>query len=352
MDLISIIIPVYNVEKYVEKCAASLVAQTYNNLELIFINDGSTDASGELCHKIADNNSCESVRMIVIDKENGGVSSARNAGLDIASGKYIMYVDPDDYCDPQYVEKLHRAIVDNDCDMAECSYFVDYTPEDIRSHKLPFSEPVIEDVYGALFYDGTSMDKLPAYLWLGIFKADVIKENGIRFDENVKYGEDFLFFVEYSRFCQKIAIVNEPLYHSVHREGSSASRLKFSLDHSMRTLYLTDEFVRIMAGVEWDLKSKYIAKRYVNFIPQAAILLTRTKKVKKRRKQIKTLIEKSNIATRLVECKVHLDSSLERFYWRATSKVRATTLLMYGYVYNILRSVKRMLIKVLHKNGR
>ena len=352
MDLISIIIPVYNVEKYVEKCAASLLAQTYNDLELIFINDGSTDSSGELCHKIADSNSCESVKMMVIDKENGGVSSARNAGLQIASGKYIMYVDPDDYCEPQYVEKLYRAIVDNECDMAECSYFVDHTPDDIRSHKLPFSETIIDDVYGALFYDGTSMDKLPAYLWLGIFKADVIRDNSIRFDENVKYGEDFLFFVEYGRFCKKIAIVNEPLYHSVHRDGSSASRLKFSIDHAMRTLYLTDEFVRIMAGVEWDLKSKYIAKRYVNFIPQAAILLTRTKKVKQRRKQIKTLIEKSDIATKLVECKAHLDSNLERFYWRATSKVRATTLLMYGYVYNILRSVKRMLTKALHKNGR
>ena len=350
MDLVSIIIPVYNVEKYVEKCAASLLAQTYSNLELIFINDGSTDASGELCHKIADGNSCESVKMIVIDKENGGVSSARNAGLQIASGKYIMYVDPDDYCEPQYVEKLYRAIVDNDCDMAECSYFVDYTPDDIRSHKLPFSESVIDDVYGALFYDGTSMDKLPAYLWLGIFKNDVINANGIRFDENVKYGEDFLFFVEYSRFCKKIAIVNEPLYHSVHREGSSASRLKFSIEHSMKTLYLTDEFVRIMSGIEWDWKAKYIAIRYVNFIPQAAILLTRTKKVEKRGKQLKSLVEKSDIATKLVEYKAHLDSSLERFYWRATSRGRVTTLLVYGYVFNILRSTKRVLTRVLHKN--
>lgn len=349
MDLISIIIPVYNVEKYVEKCAASLVTQTYNNLELIFINDGSTDSSGELCHKIVDSNTCASVKMIVIDKENGGVSSARNAGLQIASGKYIMYVDPDDYCEPQYVEKLYRAIVDNDCDMAECSYFVDYTSDDVRGCKLPFAEPTIDDVYDALFYDGISMDKLPAYLWLGIFKADVVKENNIRFNENVKYGEDFLFFVEYSRFCKRIAIVNEPLYHSVHRDGSSASRLKFSIDHSMRTLYLTDEFVRIMEDIEWDLKERYIAKRYVNFIPQAAILLTRTKKIKNRRKQIKMLIENSDIITKLSQYKVHLDSSREGFYCRATTKKRATTLLVYGCAFNVLRSTKRMLERILNK---
>jgi hypothetical protein len=189
-------------------------------------------------------------------------------------------------------------------------------------------------------------------LWLGIFKADIIRENVIRFDENVKYGEDFLFFVEYSRFCNRIAIVNEPLYHSVHREGSSASRLKFSIDHSMRTVYLTDEFVRIMADVEWDFKDKYIAKRYINFIPQAAILLTRTKNIKKRRKQIKLLIEKSDITTKAAECKVHVDSSLERFYWRAIYKKRAISLLAYGYTYNILRSVKRIFAGALHKNGK
>ena len=299
MDLISVIIPVYNVEKYVEKCAKSLIEQSYNSLELIFINDGSTDSSGELCHKIADKNTSGTVKIVVIDKENGGVSSARNKGLEVASGKYIMCVDPDDYCEPTYVEKLYRAIVDNNCDMAECSYFVDYAPDNIVAKKLPVSERITENVFEDLFYDGASMNKLPAFLWLGIFKADIITVNGIRFDENVKYGEDFLFFVEYSRFCRKIAIVNEPLYHSVHRDGSSASRLKFSIELSMRTLYLTDEFIRIMDSETWDHKDEYIAKRYVNFIPQAAILITRSKGVRNRREKIHALIKESCIVEKI-----------------------------------------------------
>ena len=347
MDKISIIIPVYNVEKYVEKCADSLFSQSYKNLELIFINDGSTDKSGELCHKIADTNPDEQIKIIVIDKENGGVSSARNCGLAIATGKYIMYVDPDDYCEPEYVEKLYRAIKDNECDMAECSYYIDYTPDNIKPFTLPFSEDVITDVYGALFYEKATgrMNKLPAYLWLGIFKADVIKENDIRFDESVKYGEDFLFFVEYSRFCHKIAVVNEPLYHSVHRDGSSASRLKFSIEHSMRTIYLTDEFARIMKNVAWGDKDYYIAKRYANFIPQASILLTRTKDVQKKRKVLKGLIAESKIMDRLGEYSCEGLSRIESLISKMVQHRRVAALVLYGRVYNALRNTKRKILK-------
>ena len=345
MDLISIIIPVYNVEKYVEKCAASLLAQTYNNLELIFINDGSTDASGELCHKIADNNSCDTIKMQVIDKENGGVSSARNEGLKVASGRYIMYVDPDDYCEPEYVEKLYRSITENNSDMAECSYFIDYTPEDIRAVSLPFSENEITDVYGALFYEKSSgrMNKLPAYLWLGIFRADIIKENAITFDQKVKYGEDFLFFVEYSRFCRKITIVNEPLYHSVHREGSAASRLKFSIEHAMKSLYLTDEFAKITSEISWPHREEYIAKRYVAFIPQSAILMTRTMGMKKKKEVLLRLIDESAIESKLYAYKCDKMSLIELLTLHFTIKKRVGYLVLYGKAFNLLRKIKRFL---------
>ena len=346
MDKISIIIPVYNVEKYVEKCADSLFSQSYKNLELIFINDGSTDKSGELCHKIADTNPDAQIKIIVIDKENGGVSSARNRGLEIATGKYIMYVDPDDYCEPEYVEKLYRAIKDNECDMAECSYYIDYTPDNIKPFTLPFSEDVITDVYGALFYEKATgrMNKLPAYLWLGIFKADVIKENDIRFDESVKYGEDFLFFVEYSRFCHKIAVVNEPLYHSVHRDGSSASRLKFSIEHSMRTIYLTDAFTEITRDVNWRDKQEYIYKRYVSFVPQSAILMTRASGLKEKRKVLRSLIKKSDVINKLDKYACDGLSVFEKLLVRMVKKQRAGLLLWYGKTYNTLRKIKRFLL--------
>ena len=347
MDKISVIIPVYNVEKYIEKCAESLFLQSYQNLELIFINDGSTDKSGELCHKIADANLSDKIEIIVIDKENGGVSSARNRGLDVASGKYIMYVDPDDYCEHQYVEKLYRAIKDNDCEMAECSYFIDYTPENVRAMRLPFSDTVLTDVFASLFYEKATgiMNKLPAYLWLGIFRADIVKNNNIRFDENVKYGEDFLFFVEYSKHCHKIALVNESLYHSVHREGSSASRLKYSMDHALRTIYLTDEFARIMCNVEWIDKQEYVYKRYVNFIPQAAILMTRTSGLKEKRKSLKSLINESEVVKKLDKYACDGLTFVNKLLVRMVKKEKAGLLLWYGKTYNFLRKIKRKLLK-------
>ena len=347
MDKVSVIIPVYNVEEYVEKCAKSLFEQTYKNLELIFINDGSKDSSGELCHKIADSNEHKDIKVIVIDKQNGGVSSARNCGLEVATGDYIMYVDPDDYCEPEYVEKLYSAIKDNDCEMAECSYFIDYTTENVKSIRLPFSNAVITDVFGALFYEKATgkMNKLPAYLWLAIFRADIVKNNRIRFDENVKYGEDFLFFVEYSRFCSKIALVNEPLYHSVHRVGSSADRLKFSIEHSLKTIYLTDEFARITEDVLWDNKEEYIAKRYVNFIPQSAILITRTKKIRHKRKTLLKLINASDILNKLKAYDKKYYSLFEAMLLRLVTKKRAGCLLVYGRIFNLLRTVKRKIMR-------
>ena len=105
-DLISVIVPIYNVEKYLEKCVNSITSQTYKNLEIILVDDGSTDSSPEICEKLKQSDD----RIIVIHKKNGGLSSARNAGLDIAKGKYIGCVDSDDYIDEKMYEKLCRTL--------------------------------------------------------------------------------------------------------------------------------------------------------------------------------------------------------------------------------------------------
>lgn len=119
-DLISIIIPVYNVQDYVEKCIKSVIKQTYENLEIIIVNDGSTDKSGEICKKYEkiDN------RIKIIEKENGGVSSARNIGLKIAKGKYIGFVDPDDYIDKDMYELLYDNIKKYNADISICNFYL------------------------------------------------------------------------------------------------------------------------------------------------------------------------------------------------------------------------------------
>ncbi len=121
-DLISIIVPVYNVEKYIRKCIDSILNQTYINLEIILIDDGSLDNSGKICDEYAKNDK----RIIVIHKKNGGLSEARNTGLDIAKGKYVCFIDSDDYVEKDYVEFLYKILIDNRCRMSICSHTVIY----------------------------------------------------------------------------------------------------------------------------------------------------------------------------------------------------------------------------------
>ena len=118
MDTISVIVPVYNIEGYLGKCIDSIIAQTYKDLEIILVDDGSSDHCGAICDKYAKKDN----RIKVIHKPNGGLSDARNHGIEAATGSYLGFVDGDDYIEPQMYEKLHNALVENDAEMSICSF--------------------------------------------------------------------------------------------------------------------------------------------------------------------------------------------------------------------------------------
>ena len=117
-ELISVIIPVYKVEKYLKRCVESVQKQTFKNLEIILIDDGSPDSCGEMCDEMSKMDS----RIKVVHKNNGGLSDARNAGIEIASGKYVVFVDSDDWLDLDMIDLLYRILKQYDADFAECSY--------------------------------------------------------------------------------------------------------------------------------------------------------------------------------------------------------------------------------------
>ncbi len=120
-ELVSVIVPIYNVEKYLKKCLDSIIKQTYTNLEIILIDDGSSDRCGEICDIYAQKDS----RILVIHKENGGVSEARNKGIDRSIGRYIVFVDADDYIEEDMIEKLYCAVLKYDADIACCAQFIE-----------------------------------------------------------------------------------------------------------------------------------------------------------------------------------------------------------------------------------
>jgi len=131
VDLISVIIPVYNVEPYLKKCLDSVVTQTYKEIEIILVDDGSTDGSGPICDEYA----AQDKRIRVIHKRNGGLSDARNVGLDRCSGRYVTFIDSDDYVASDYVERLYRILVEYNADIAVCDYFEFYDEEPVEHPK-------------------------------------------------------------------------------------------------------------------------------------------------------------------------------------------------------------------------
>ena len=209
-DLISIIIPVYKVEKFLEKCVNSVLNQTYKNLEIILVDDGSPDNCPALCDELAKKDK----RIKVIHKKNGGVSSARNDGLDNATGKYICFVDSDDYIEPTYAEELHKAITENDVQMAVCEFYDVY--ENKKEVGFPFERDFVFNISNTEKFNN-NIEKLSSPT-NKIYITEVLKNH--RFRTNLKYGEDQIFNYDYIEKIQSIACIHKSLYNYVANSGS------------------------------------------------------------------------------------------------------------------------------------
>jgi len=212
-DKISVIVPIYNVEKYLHKCVDSILAQTYENIEVILVNDGSPDNCGAICDEYATKDS----RIRVIHKTNGGLSSARNAGVDIAEGKYIGFIDSDDYISPYMYEKLYDAITDANADLAICGHVpVDTNgvlcgnPEEIPENIVYKRRQAMDELYSRRYGVYVSACKK-------LYKSNLF--NIVRFPEGKIHEDEFTthrFFHE----CEKIVVIKDVLYFYVQSEGS------------------------------------------------------------------------------------------------------------------------------------
>lgn len=215
--MISIVIPVYKSEKTLGSCLESLMAQTYRDIEMICVIDGSPDRCGEICDEYAKKDS----RIKSIKRENGGVSSARNRGIDEAAGDYIMFVDSDDTVEPTYCEKMWQAHEKTGAELVICGFHHWYVGRDVK--KSP-SNPGIYDTkaYGAdflkLYQEGFL--NMP---WNKLFK----KELAGCFDTSLSLGEDLLFNMDYLKKCSKVAVIPDALIHYIQEEkGNTLSSKK------------------------------------------------------------------------------------------------------------------------------
>lgn len=261
MPEVSIIVPVYNVEKYLEKCIESIIYQSFEDWELILVDDGSPDNSGAICDRMA----AADKRIRVIHKNNEGVSKARNVGIENAQGEYLCFIDSDDWVEPTYLGSMMNHIegknsvvygnVINDYTYGkESSAVFDYTDE----KKVNLDTDGAEIAALRLLENGFPFAKL--------FRKDVIDETGLRFDENLSYHEDHLFVLNYLKHIDTISLSSFPGYHYVHRIGNnSLSKRKHSsanmIDASTKLL----ETVR-QGNKRWNIQDKAYVNRMYTYL--------------------------------------------------------------------------------------
>lgn len=212
-EVVSIIVPVYNVEKYLKKCVKSIINQTYKKLEIILVDDGSPDRSGTICDCLAEKDR----RIRVIHKENGGVSTARNAGIEVATGEYICFVDSDDWLPSNAIEILISRIKKDYSDF--CMGDVMHVGiRDSSLWKLKDACIEIENINEIVSF-GYAL-KAP---WAKLFRSEIIKKTRLSFLPGIAYGEDTIFVWSYLSYCNRISIIDSVVYFYSLLNVSNAS---------------------------------------------------------------------------------------------------------------------------------
>lgn len=209
MELVSIVVPIYNVEQYLEKCVESICRQTYENLEIILVNDGSPDHCGQMCEEYAKKDN----RIKVIHKKNGGLSDARNSGVKLATGKYLLFVDSDDYIAKDLVEKTAAIAEKNNCDMVLYDYYyVEPDNVEIRSTIVPANKVIsLEQEHTLLLAATSACAKL--------FNREFYVKANCPFPQGI-YFEDLATTSIFFMRAKKVFYLKEPLYYYINRENS------------------------------------------------------------------------------------------------------------------------------------
>lgn len=300
MSKISVIIPVYKVEKYLNRCVDSVINQTYKDLEIILVDDGSPDE----CPKICDEYAAKDSRIKVLHKPNGGVSSARNAGLDIASGDYITFVDADDYIEICAYEKMIKRAEDKDVDVLLCDCVKDYGEKtELYSHNIRSGYYNRNDLESEYFKHLIMMENVeyPATIsnWLLLFKRSLLNaEQKIKYVEGVRFSEDLLFGAELMYHANSFYYMKGEAYYryAINPDSATHSFKKdkwndyLKLYHEAKSYFLPNEkydfahqidlmLLFFIYNVIGDVKNSDLAKNEKKRIIKAVLTSTESKTV-------------------------------------------------------------------------
>ena len=244
-NLVSIIIPIYNGEMFLDKCVQSAIDQSYKNIEVILVDDGSTDSSGEMC----DNYASKDNRIKVIHKINGGLVSSRKAGLRASTGDYILYIDGDDWIETDLVKHYMNQVFEFKADVVISSHIVNLEGrEDVLLNTLPSGvynkDKLTSVIYPKMLYTGKfSQFGVFSYSWGKLYRKELLLENQLKVDESLTIGEDALCLYPTLLDANTLVILEQPYYHYRQRANSLIKTLRTIEISKMQKVY--DDFKKI-----------------------------------------------------------------------------------------------------------
>lgn len=269
VETISVIVPIYNVEKYLANCLDSLLAQTHTELEVILVNDGSKDHSLEICHAYAEKDK----RIVVIDKVNEGVSIARNIGLEAATGDYVAFIDPDDWVEPETYASMLSQLKKWESPICLCNFYKD-TRKRSQPKCFTFTSEVLEgeEVREQLINNMIGMpDLLPKYVyvmgsvWRGLYSRSFLNHHNLRFVPKLTIMEDLVFMVQTLLKCDKVAIDQGIWYHYVQHATSTLHTYNGQLWEDQLVVYELLEQSLKEAKLEGDMRNR-LDLRYIGMV--------------------------------------------------------------------------------------
>ncbi len=214
-DLISVVVPCYNVEKYLTKCVDSIVNQSYKNLEIVLVDDGATDGTPQLCDELAKTDD----RIKVLHKVNGGLSDARNAGFAIANGDYVTFFDSDDWIEPDTIKIAYDKMINDNLDLVVWGYSADFVDdnENVLNNRICVVDGICEVAGDNTVLTQKDTLGISGYAWNKLYKAEIIKNNDLKFEKGISLVEDILFNSLYFTKCKKIGFIDFIGNHYIQR---------------------------------------------------------------------------------------------------------------------------------------
>lgn len=257
---VSVLVPFYNVEKYVGRCVESLFSQTYSNIEYVFVNDCTPDNSMDIINEYIDKFNVRNKCVIINHEVNKGISASRNDCLDNATGDYILFIDSDDYIDKDMVELLVKAAIESNADISGCGYIEEYKD---RSVEMPqrYTNNHVE------MMRAITLLTIKGVMWKLLIRRSIVEENQVRFIPDNTMVDDYLFCCQVFFYAKRFASVDKCMYHYIQYNPNNYSKTReFNITSQAKAIIKTEEFYK-ENGVYELVKDELLQRKFISKLP-------------------------------------------------------------------------------------